>query len=67
MVRDVFEGIQEALQQDQSQTETPEVVQAPVDHVAKRSAKHPATVGYTAAANEVDDASYADEIYCSAP
>ena len=34
MVRDVVSGIQEALQQYQAETETPEVVLAPVDHVA---------------------------------
>ena len=34
MVRDVVAGLQEALQQDQVQTETLTVVQGPVDHVA---------------------------------
>ena len=33
MVRDVVTGKQEALQQYQVKKETPEVVQAPVDHV----------------------------------
>ena len=35
MVRDVVAGLQEALQQDQTQMETPTRVHAPVDHVAK--------------------------------
>ena len=34
MVRDVVAGLQEALQQEQTQTETPTGVQAPVYHVA---------------------------------
>ena len=34
MVCNFVTGLQEALQQDQVQTETPTVVQAPVDHVA---------------------------------
>ena len=33
MVRNVFAGLKRASQQDQSQTETPTVMQAPVDHV----------------------------------
>ena len=33
MVRDVVAGIQEALQQDQDQRETPTFVRAPVYHV----------------------------------
>ena len=33
MIRDVVAWIQEALQQEQIQTETPTSVQAPVDHV----------------------------------
>ena len=33
IVRDAVAGLQESLQQDQVQTETPTVVQAPVDHV----------------------------------
>ena len=33
MVRDSETGLQRALQQDQAQTETPTVVQAPTDHV----------------------------------
>ena len=36
MVRDVVAGLQEALQQEQTQTETPASVQAPVDHVANK-------------------------------
>ena len=34
MVRDVVAGLQESLQQDQTQMETPTIMQAPVDHVA---------------------------------
>ena len=34
MVRNVVAGLQEALQQEQTQTETPTSVQVPVDHVA---------------------------------
>ena len=33
MVRDIVAGLHEALQQEKSQMETPEVVPAPVDHV----------------------------------
>ena len=33
MVRNVFAGLKRASQQEQSPTETPTVVQAPVDHV----------------------------------
>ena len=40
MVHDVVAGLQEALQQDQSQTETPAVVQAPVDHVSNEVQKN---------------------------
>ena len=34
MVRDIVAGLQESLQQDQTQMETPTIMQAPVDHVA---------------------------------
>ena len=34
MVNDVVAGLQESLQQEQVQTDTPTVVQAPVYHVA---------------------------------
>ena len=34
MVHDVVAGLQEALEQDQVETETTTVVQTPVDHVA---------------------------------
>ena len=33
MVRDIVAGLQEDLQQDQSHTETPTSIQAPVDYV----------------------------------
>ena len=34
MVHDFIAGILEVLQEEQTQTETPKIVQAPVDHVA---------------------------------
>ena len=40
MIHNVVTGLQEALQQDQSQTETPTVVHAPVDHVANAVKKN---------------------------
>ena len=58
--------IHEALQQENVQTETPTVVQAPVDHVGN-AVKNPGTVGHTAAENASNDASYTDEICRSAP
>ena len=33
-----------------------------VDHVTKRGAKHPETVGHTAAANSVDDTNHVNAL-----
>ena len=64
MVRNVIIGLQEALQQDQVQTETSTVVQAPVYHVANTVQNTYQQLAIHLQKNASDDARYADAICC---
>ena len=67
MVCNVVTGIQEALQQEQAQTDTPEIVPDLVDFAASAVKKDPGTVGHTASENASTDAGNEDAVCCSSP